>query len=131
IVKYEFHTYNSYVNTMFGHNNEIRISIQDLNLDFDKRRAVILYDMYLHYRTYCQILHERNESSFQLNSFLKGFVYSITIDCSRQNKSGIVDVRLEFEYKENVPANTTAYCLIIYDRVIEYSPMSNVIRKIT
>jgi len=33
-------------------------------------------------------------------------------------KSGIVDVRLDFECKENVPANTTAYCFIIYDRVV-------------
>jgi len=40
------------------------------------------------------------------------------IDCSWQNesiKSGTVDVRLDFECKENVPANTTAYCLIIHD----------------
>jgi len=38
---------------------------------------------------------------------------------------GTVDVWLEFKFKENVPANTTAYCLIIYNRVIEYSSMSN------
>ena len=105
----------------------------DLNLDFDKRRAAILYDMYLRFRTsYYQIPHERNEPAFQLNSFLKGFILVI-IDCSRQNesvKSGTVDVRLEFEFKENVSANTTAYCLIIH-RVIEYSSMSNVIRGIT
>ncbi|KYN28041.1 hypothetical protein ALC57_02547 [Trachymyrmex cornetzi] len=55
------------------------------------------------------------------------------IDCSRQNesvKSATVDVRIEFDCKENVPANTTAYCLIIHDRVIEYCPVSNVVRKI-
>jgi len=39
-------------------------------------------------------------------------------------------VRLEFELKENVSANTVYY-LIIYDCVIKYSPMSNVVRKIT
>jgi len=104
----------------------------DLNLDFDKRRA-ILYDMYLRFRTsYYQIPRERNES-FQLNSFLKDFTL-VTFDCSRQNesvKSDTVDVRLEFEFKENVPVNTTTYCLIIQGRVIEYSPMSNVIRRIT
>jgi len=39
----------------------------DLNLHFDKRRATILYDMYVHFHTsYYQIPHERNESSFQL-----------------------------------------------------------------
>jgi len=51
---------------------------------------------------------------------------------SRQNKSvkSGMDVRLEFEFKKNIPANTTAYCLITHDRVIEYSPMSSVIRKL-
>ncbi|XP_070159665.1 uncharacterized protein [Polyergus mexicanus] len=46
-------------------------------------------------------------------------------------KNATVDVRLEFECKENVPPNTTAYCLIIHDRVIQYNPLTNVVRKIT
>ncbi|XP_070526358.1 uncharacterized protein [Cardiocondyla obscurior] len=45
-------------------------------------------------------------------------------------KSATVDVRLEFDCKENVPANTTAYCLILHDRIVEYSPLSNVVRKV-
>ncbi|KYN03346.1 PREDICTED: uncharacterized protein LOC108773502 [Cyphomyrmex costatus] len=106
----------------------------DLNLDFDKNRTAILYDMFVRFRTsYYQILRERSETLFKTDAFRKMFPMVI-IDCSRQNesvKSGTVDVRLEFEFKENVPANTTAYCLIIHDRVIEYSPMSNVVRKIT
>jgi len=32
---------------------------------------------------------------------------------------------LEFEFKENIPVNTTAYCLIIHDCVIEYNLLSN------
>ncbi|XP_067214165.1 uncharacterized protein [Linepithema humile] len=40
----------------------------------------------------------------------------VVIDCSRQNdsvKNATVDVRIEFDCKESIPANTTAYCLII------------------
>ena len=49
----------------------------DLNLDFDKRKATILYDMYLHFRmSYYQIPSERNEPSFQLNSFFERFYSS-------------------------------------------------------
>ena len=54
------------------------------------------------------------------------------IDCSRQNeslKSATVDVRIDFECKENVPANTSAVCLIIHDRIVEYSPLTNVVRQ--
>ena len=37
------------------------------------------------------------------------------IDCSKHNKSlksGSVDNRLQFEAKENLPAQTATYCLI-------------------
>jgi len=42
-----------------------------------------------------------------------------------------VTVRLDFECKEYVLANITTYCLIIHDRVIQYNPLTNVVRKIT
>ncbi|KYN09203.1 hypothetical protein ALC57_18696 [Trachymyrmex cornetzi] len=109
-------------------------SYDDLNLDFDKRRVVILYDMFAHFpMSYYQIPHERSETLYHVNGFLNGVTLTI-IDRSRQNesiKSGIMDVRLEFEFKENIPANTTAYCPIIRDCVIKYSRILNVVRKIT
>jgi len=46
-------------------------------------------------------------------------------------KSDTVDMQLEFEFKENVSANTTIYCVILHDRMFEYSLLFNVVRKIT
>jgi len=46
----------------------------------------------------------------------------IVIDCSKQNellKNALVDVRLELESRNNFPANTAAYCLIIHDRIVQ------------
>ena len=57
----------------------------------------------------------------------------IVFDCSKQNenlKSAPVDVRLEFEVKENFKKETSAYCLILHDRVIQYKPISNTVRKL-
>jgi len=71
--------------------------------------------------------------SLTVANFLRSGSFVI-IDCARQNesvKSATVDARLEFERKENVPMNTTAYCLIIHDRVVQYNPLSNVVRKIS
>jgi len=53
------------------------------------------------------------EMNHHSNSFLKGFIL-VTIDCLWQNvsvKSGIVDVWLEFEFKENV---------LEYNRLLPY-----------
>jgi len=69
---------------------------------------------------------------FNVFSFIEKEPFAV-IDCSRQNesvKSTTVNIRIKFDCKENVPANTTAYYLIIHDRVIEYYPLSNVVRKI-
>ncbi|XP_026830870.1 uncharacterized protein LOC113563423 [Ooceraea biroi] len=104
----------------------------DLNVDFEKNKNAILYDMYSRFR---RAYYNCNCAEAYLtppNFLLRGPF--VVIDCSRQNesvKSATVDVRLEFEGKENVPPNTTAYCLIIHDRVVEYSPLTNVVRRVT
>nr|XP_012235934.1 PREDICTED: uncharacterized protein LOC105680080 [Linepithema humile] len=67
-----------------------------------------------------------------IDDFLKAGPF-VVIDCSRQNdsvKSATVDVRIEFDCKENIPANTTAYCLIIHDRMVEYNPLNNIVRRL-
>ncbi|XP_070529826.1 uncharacterized protein [Cardiocondyla obscurior] len=103
----------------------------DLNLDFDKKRYAILYDMYIRFRK-AYYGNSSYEAFCNVAAFLSYGPF-VVIDCSRQNesiKSATVDVRLEFDCKENVPANTTAYCLILHDRIVEYSPLSNVVRKV-
>src|SRR5580765_8002435 len=104
----------------------------DMNLNFDRNRWSILYDTYARF---CKNYYgyEYLEPSLSVSLFLRNGPFVI-IDCSRQNesvKSATVDVRLEFECKENVPMSTTAYCPIIHDRVIQYNPLTNVVRKIT
>lgn len=53
-------------------------------------------------------------------------------DCSRTDeslKNGMVDVRIEIETSENIPENTTAYCLIIHDNLIRYSPFTSIVQR--
>ncbi|XP_077258543.1 uncharacterized protein LOC143895363 [Temnothorax americanus] len=96
-----------------------------------KHSWAILYDMYARF---CKGYYgyEYLEPSLTVSTFLRNGPFVI-IDCSRQNesvKNATVDVRLEFDCMENVPPNTSAYCLIIHDRVIEYNPLTNVVSKI-
>ena len=103
----------------------------DMNLDFGKNRYAVLFDMYARFRK-AYYGYDSFDTLCTVVTFLTKGPF-VVIDCSRQNesvKSATVDVRIEFDCKENVPANTTAYCLILHDRVIEYCPLSNVVRKI-
>ena len=47
----------------------------------------------------------------------------IIIDCSKQSeflKYALVDVRLEFEANGDFPEATSAFCLILHDRIVQY-----------
>ena len=55
------------------------------------------------------------------------------IDYSKQNeslKNAPVDVRIEIESIDNFDRNTAAYCLIIHDRIIQYTSGSGDVKKI-
>lgn len=90
----------------------------------------MLYDMYVNFQNSfygkeCEPLLNRS----QFITYTPLFV----IDCSRQNeslKSAPVDVRLEFEAHANFPASTSAYCLILHDRIIQYNPVSGDVKKL-
>lgn len=102
----------------------------NLNLDISHSQYALLYKMYASF----QDAYYGKEAEPLLNKtdFLK-YAPLIVIDCSKQNeslKSGPVDIRLEFEAKNNFPADTSAYCLILHDRIVEYNPISGGVRKL-
>ncbi|XP_024874754.1 uncharacterized protein LOC112456452 [Temnothorax curvispinosus] len=103
----------------------------DVNVDFESDKFAVLYEMYAKFRgAYYE--NGRNDALTFPREFARVAPLAV-IDCFRQNelvKSATVDVRIEFKNKENVPPKTTAFCLIVHDRVIEYSPLTNVVRKI-
>ena len=57
----------------------------------------------------------------------------IVFDCSHQNdqlKNTAVDIRLEIETTTPVEPNTSCFCLILHDRLVQYNPLSNIVKKI-
>nr|CAI5845298.1 unnamed protein product [Callosobruchus analis] len=98
---------------------------------FEKSHVSLLYEMFASFQ---QSYYYKQSSEPCLN--LKQFIERapmVVIDCSRQNeslKSGSVDIRLEFETQRNIPANTTAFCLIIHDRLIRYNPLTSTVKTI-
>ena len=102
----------------------------NLNLNIDQNQYALLYDMYVsfqnaYYGKYIEPMVKKGE-------FIERAPL-IAIDCSKQNESlkqAPVDVRIEFEAKANFPAGTSAYCLIIHDRIIEYNRISGDVKKL-
>lgn len=104
---------------------------EPLNLKFEENKYSILYEMYTSFRQSYYNLPV--DPLLDIKDF-KEKAPIVIIDCSRQNenlKTGPVDVRLEIECSSDIPEKTSAYCLIINDRLIEYKPLSNLVRKLT
>ncbi|XP_044019519.1 uncharacterized protein LOC122859901 [Aphidius gifuensis] len=102
----------------------------NFNINITQNQYALLYDMFAQF----QVSYYGKESEPLLTK--KEYIDQaslIVIDCSKQNeflKSGPVDIRLEFESFEQFPAETSAYCLILHDRIVEYNPTSGSVRKL-
>lgn len=104
----------------------------DLNNRFEMGQYSVLYNMYAKFQ---QSFYMREPEPLLNVDEYKTYAPLIVVDVSHQNeavKIGPIDVRIEFdtEASKPIPDNTSAYCLVIHDRLIEYSPLTSEIRKI-
>ncbi len=103
----------------------------NLNLDTSINNFALLYNMYIEFqRSYYgrkdyEVILERKE-------FLDSQPL-IVFDCNYQNdsiKTAPIDIHIEIETENNVPANTCCYCLILHDRIIQYSSLSGIVKRL-
>lgn len=103
----------------------------NMNLNIKNNQFVLLYEMFAKFQESYYGKHAEpvcNMSDFKKTTPL------IIFDCLKQNetlKHAPVDVRLEFEMRSDVKAKTSAFCLILHDRVVQYKPISGEVKKIT
>jgi hypothetical protein len=104
----------------------------DLNLDFDIGRFGLLFEMYRGFQEAYYPGREHTSPLLTPKTF-KDIAPLVVIDCSKQNeqvKTGPVDIRLEFKSKEPFPDKTTAFCVILHDRLVEYNPLNGDVRRV-
>ena len=99
-------------------------------MDFGTNEFAKAYEMFIRFRESYYGLE--SDPTVGRNDYVSHHPL-IVIDCSKQNeaiKEGVVDMKLEIETNVNVPENTVAFCLVIHDKLFEYSPLSNEINKL-
>lgn len=102
----------------------------NLNVDFEKSRYSVLYDMYARFQN---SYYGKNNSPLLSPEQFKTNAPIVVIDCSKQNesvKSSTVDIKIEMEFQSEVPAKTSAYCLILHDKIITYTPLTGVVKTV-
>lgn len=111
--------------------NNDRYPYDDLNINFASGK----YHELSHMQTKIQKSYYNNEhcdypSTPTYPEFAARPIFAF--DCSRSDetvKSGMVDIRVEIEASANIPEGTAAYCLIIHDNLVWYSPFSSIVYR--
>lgn len=105
---------------------------ENLNVNFSENKIALLYEQYVRFQQ--SYYGRRPEPLLSFKEFIEKAPLFV-VDCSRQNdnvKTGpVVNIRLELESNTEFPDLTTAYCLILNDCVIEYKPLTNIVRKLS
>lgn len=103
---------------------------ESLQLNFASNRGAIAYSMYKKFReSYYNDTSGYNIAGLSsYESWLKSPIF--VFDCCHQNealKTSAVDIKIEFQCSENIPADTTAYCVIVHDNIVQYNPLTNIV----
>ena len=104
----------------------------NLNLDTSKGNVALLYNMYVNFQRSYYNRTDHYDVISDRSDFLSKYPIAV-IDCSQQNdslKTGSVDIRLEIETAASVPAGTSCFCLILHDKLMQYSPLTNIVKKL-
>ncbi|CAG9762634.1 unnamed protein product [Ceutorhynchus assimilis] len=110
--------------------NSERYPYHDLHLNFKDNNFSALYEMFANFRhSYYGIA---TEPVFNPTDF-KNISPITHIDCSHQKESiqtGSVVMRVEFETSTNVKKDTSAYCLILHDKIFSYNPLTKIVKQL-
>lgn len=125
--------------TLFDHINitNIRLSLNSdywpnerMMLDFSKNDFMQAYKNYADFSySYCG---EKRPLLLDYVAFHSHCLF--VIDCSRREdsmKSSTVDIKLDIETKDGFPNRTKALCVIVHDCLMEYLPLSEIVRSLT
>lgn len=102
----------------------------NLNINFTENHYARLYHMYAKFR---QGYYGKGVKPLLNPETYKSKAPIAVIDCSHQDdtlKTGPVNFRLEFRAKKAFPANTTAFALVIHDKMIDYNLLNNTVSRV-
>ncbi|KAK9680991.1 hypothetical protein QE152_g38674 [Popillia japonica] len=120
---------NSLIKNIKVYLNSENFPYNNMNLEISKDRYVMAYQMYAAFQ---QSYYNRTpQPLMDYAKFKNNALY--VVDCSKQNdavKTSTVDLKIEMETEDAFKTDTVAYCLILHDTIVEYTPLSGTVKKI-
>lgn len=110
--------------------NTERFPYDNLNVNFTNNHYATLYDMYSKFQS---IYYNKQDEPLLSPKEFRDKAPLIVINCSHQKDSlqaNSVAFRIEFETAQNVAPNTTAFCLVLHDRVFTYNALTKAVKQL-
>lgn len=110
--------------------NTERYPYDNLNINFTNNHYATLYEMYSRFQSI--YYNKQNEPMLSPKDFREKAPL-IVIDCSNQKdylQANSVAFRIEFDTAQNVSPDTTAYCLVLHDRVFTYNALTKAVKQL-
>ena len=108
--------------------NDIKLYPRErLSLKVNERRTGALYEMYKQFKYAYYEESTLYEPLVDYNTFIAKYPL-IALDCSHQPvliKESLINVKIHFTWRTNVPENTIIHMILITDRKIIYNPLHN------
>ena len=99
--------------------NNVKYPMLDANADFNKFQFMPFYKSLMDFNQSFYgvdpLVGSANINPVSFQELTPIFVFDVTKQSERLD-TGVVDMSIEMQFKENVPANTRAYALVINDR---------------
>lgn len=111
--------------------NSTYFPYENLEISFSKDKYALIYEQYVRFQ---QSYYNRRTEPLLSPENYKKIAPLFVIDCSRQTenlKTNVVNICLEIETDTEIPDSTSAYCLLLSDSLVEYKPLSNIVKKIS
>lgn len=111
--------------------NSVKFPYEPLTTNFDKNQYALAYQAFSSFRgTY----YNRDTSGPILTKEeFKAKAPIFFINCTRQEeaiKHGSVEIKIEFHTRKPMPDKTKAFALVLHDRIIEYNPLYQTVKKL-
>lgn len=109
-------------------NNSVYYPRERLNLNYSRLKCGNLYHMFNQFKVSYYTRNSDNvEPLVDFNTFLTKYPI-IAIDCSHQPnviKESLINIRIMFNWRTTLSANTIIHCVIIMDKRAAYNPLTN------
>lgn len=112
--------------------NSVKRPYDTMDVNLVTYRPGPIYDMYANFqRSYYD---KEPEPLAMFEKFCSAYPF-VVVDCSKQPENiafqtQSVNVRVEFDTNGNISADTTVYCLLIYEKHFTYNPLTKYVNQL-